>query len=461
MKKVFYIILWATLFFSCKKQNPVINSGDIVSEEYLGKIKAFLKDSLSASDYGRLDFTHGVLSKQKHCWYLRLGWLHKKPERDFVLLQSDSLGNCKIGHIIQLDRDSSNDQAQFNGQIEVLSLSGKLVTHSIISNGFVQTLHPRLFSYTTSNDLAAEPLLLPTPTQMGPYYEDLPEVIVVGYISTNGGSSVTFNELLSFESLINLGYGSSNPGPGTSTGSGNPGGSGGSAVYSPISGGTGNGIQQSQDLIINYESSASLPGINIESYMQCFNNIADAGAECSLSLLVDLPVNDNPYVIFNWNSGAVGHSFLKLTKSGGGQSISQIIGFAPTKPFQALLSTTPVAGKIVDNAGHKYNASLTMPISPSQLNTAIQSIEKNSSAPYDIVNFNCVNFSVQVLNALRPTNPLSVPLLEIPGTAASLSSTPEGLYILLSRMKAAGGPEATNIITDDILFAGGSHGACN
>jgi hypothetical protein len=462
MKKVFNIILLVGLTCSCKKQNPIVDSGKLVSDDYLVKVSRFLKDSLNEEDYGRLDFRHGLLSKQKQCWYLRLAWLHKKPERDFILLQTDSLGNCKKGHIILLDRPSHYDPAQFYGQIDVLSLQRKLELHSIISNGFAESLHPRLFSNTRTNDLTDIPLLLPAPTQMGPVYEELPEVMVVGYISPNGGSGISYQELLSFESLINLGYGSPSPGSGTgSATAAGSGGSAGSAVYSPLSGGSGSGIEPSQDLIINYESSAGLPGINLQSYMQCFANIPDDAAQCSLSLLADLPVNDNPYIIFNWNSGAVGHCFLRLTKSGNGESVSQTIGFAPTKAFQALVSSVPVAGKMVDNGNHKYNASLTMPVTPLQLNTAIQAIEKNSSALYDLVNFNCVNFSVQVINSIRPDNPLSVPLLQIPGNAASLSSTPEGLYILLNRMKAAGGPEASNIITDDILFAAPSHGPCN
>jgi hypothetical protein len=101
-----------------------------------------------------------------------------------------------------------------------------------------------------------------------------------------------------------------------------------------------------------------------------------------------------------------------------------------------------------------------MNITPAQLATEISTIETLSGTPYDLVNYNCVNFSVGVINAIRPGNPLIVPPMVVPG-AMPLSNTPEGLYVLLSRMKAAGGTDALNIVTDEVMFAPNSHGACN
>jgi hypothetical protein len=141
--------------------------------------------------------------------------------------------------------------------------------------------------------------------------------------------------------------------------------------------------------------------------------------------------------------------------------VTQIIGFTAAKPFQAIVSPAPVPGKMVDNAGHKYNSSLTMNISTGQLNSEILEIAYLSGIiQYSIENYNCVDFALQVVNAIRGTNPLSIPKYQIPGQPG-ISNTPEGLYKLLSNMKAAGGPEAKNILTDAVLTAGISHGPCN
>ena len=130
------------------------------------------------------------------------------------------------------------------------------------------------------------------------------------------------------------------------------------------------------------------------------------------------------------------------------------------RPAGSLAASAAVTSKIVDNQGHKYNASLTMNITPAQLATEIHTIEALSGTQYDLINYNCVNFSVAVMNAIRSTNPLVVPPMVSP-EGTSLSNTPEGLYVALSRLKEAGGTDAPNIALDVVNFAGNSHGPCN
>jgi len=470
MKKILWITACSIIILACNKQTAPLGSAGLANSttspgllpaRYLETVKAFLKGNLFQADYARLDFNRGLFSKQKEHWFLRLCWLGSRPERDFVLLQTDSLGNCSQGRMIQLVRDSNIDQSVFNGDISILSLSREQVLNSPVTNGFIETLHPGLFSRITANSESIDPLLQPEPSLPAPVYENLPEILILGTIPAGGTTGLTYSELMSFESLINLGYGYGYSSAGSGSGSGS------SGIYTPVSGGggssgsDGSGVQISNDITVNVETSTSLPAINVQAYMKCFREIPDQGAQCSVTLFTDLPVNDNPFLLFNWNTGAVGHSYLQLTKSANGQVLTQVLGFTATKPFQTMVSSGPVAGKIVDNGGHKYNASLTMNITPVQLEAEIAAIESLSSSNYDLVNFNCVNFSVQVLNAIRPSNPLIVPEFQIPGAPQALSSTPEGLYILLSQMKAAGGAEAGYILTDEILFSSASHGACN
>jgi hypothetical protein len=121
----------------------------------------------------------------------------------------------------------------------------------------------------------------------------------------------------------------------------------------------------------------------------------------------------------------------------------------------------PVAGKIVDNAAHKYNASLTMSLTPAQLQTEISAITAIGNIPqYDMWENNCVDYAVGILNKVRPSNPLEVIKLKDP-SSGDLYNTPQGLYMALDEMKQANGPEAKNITTDIVSHAGTSHGACN
>jgi hypothetical protein len=466
MKKYVYLLSFFLILCSCQKEGRQLGSDSFLPEGYLEQVKGFLRTRLSGSDYANVDFLRGLLSKQNTNWYLRLAWVHKSLNQDFLLLRTDSLGNCQQSLIIGLDKDSCRNCAVFNGRITLSGLNRQVLMSSVISQGYIEALH-------SSPSISL--MDLPAPLQAGPPYQSLPEVIVVGYLPATSGASPSLGDLVNLEALGSLGYGggaSAGPGAGAggTTGSGSFGSSGngtiygasGSAeVYSPLNGGSGSGIQPSNDVVVNFETSTSLPAINVSAYMQCFSSIPDAGAQCSVTIYADLPVNDNPQFIFNWNSGAVGHSFLQLTKTGTGGSVTQVIGFTASKPFQAMVSPGAVPSKIVDNQGHKFNASLTMNITSAQLNLEIATIEALSTINYDIVNYNCVNFSVQVLNAVRSGIPLVVPDFQIPGASQALSSTPEGLYILLSQMKKAGGPEAGNIITNEILWAQMSHGACN
>jgi hypothetical protein len=438
MKKFLSVPL-LLLFFCCKKQ-----PGQIVPNPFLTNVKGCLKGSVADSDYNNLDFDRGLLSKQKDIWFLRLAFKNKNLENDFLLLQTDSLGNCNNGKIIHLEKGQVND-ALFNGKISIQSLNRGQITSSVITDGYVEALHPRRFSGNTiTNSLD----LLPDPAQV------LPEVIVVGYIPASGG--ISYADYLYLEGLMgfsgNTGSGGSGAGSVPSFG-----------IYSPVSGGgSGAGILPSHDLNINYESSIYKPGIDVAAYMKCFSLVPDPGAQCSVTIFTDLPVNDDPSAFFNWYTGATGHSFLQLTKTNGSQSVTQIVGFTAQKPFQAIGASNPVASKMVDNADHKWNAALTMNITPSQLNSEIQQIRYLSGImQYSISNYNCVDFALQVINTIRGVNPLIIPKYQIPGQPMSASNTPEGLYKLLDNMKVAGGAEAKNILTDVVLHAGTSHGACN
>ena len=53
------------------------------------------------------------------------------------------------------------------------------------------------------------------------------------------------------------------------------------------------------------------------------------------------------------------------------QSIQQNIGFYPNQGWKSIATPAPIPGKFVDNAGHEFNASLKMSLTPEELQSII------------------------------------------------------------------------------------------
>jgi hypothetical protein len=457
MKKNIYIALLSIVVFSCKKQehqNIPATSNQI--DNYMANVKAYLKENLYDSDYNKVDFNNSVLSKQGINWFLRIAFMNTKLSTDFVLLQSDSIGSCVTGKFIHIRRDSSNMQT-FNGKISIASFQHIATIKKVTEN----------IAATLSCDVAVEGLNEDA-CDIIPAYDCsdcLPEVIVVGYLPSAGGGGISYGDYLNLLTLAGGGATGGATGTGGSTsgsnGSGTSGNGTSSGIYSPIAvpPGIPGPPKPSADITINYETSASKPGINVAAYMQAFTLIPDAGAQCAVTIFADLPVDDDPSYIFNAMSGATGHCFLQLTKTNGTQSITQIIGFTASKPL-AILGTT-VPGKIVDNSLHKYNASLSLSITPAQLQTEINAINAIGSTPnYNIWTNNCVGYALGILNDVRPTNPLAIALSPVPGSAESYQ-TPQGLYLSLGALRQQNGPDAKNITLGVVSYAHTSYGPGN
>ncbi|HVM87901.1 MAG TPA: hypothetical protein VMT76_06910 [Puia sp.] len=452
MKKYISVLLLSAIIFSCKKQEGKneMPPGSIKDTSYLANVKAYLKDNLSDTDYANIDQANMVISKEGTNWLLRVGLLRKNISCDFILLQTDTLGNCSTGRFVHITRDST-DMEVFNGKISTESLQHDNAIYKKVTNNIAQTLSCGGEAEESLNAGACD--IIPS-TDCG---DCLPEVVVIGYLnsgSSTGGGGISYGDYLN---LVDLAGGG---------GTGNTYSGGSSGVYSPINlpvnsggGSVAPPVKASPDVTVNYSAEYAKPGIDVNAFMKCFSSIPDAGASCSVSIFTDLPVNDDPEYIFNILTGATGHCFLQLTKTNGTQSVTQIIGKTTSKVVAVL--GFPVQGKIVDNAGHKYNASLTMNITPQQLQTEIDAITATGNNPqYDIWENNCVDYAVGILNKIRPSNPLQVVKLLDP-MSGDLYNTPQGLYLALDQMKTANGTESKNITTNVAQHAGTSHGGCN
>ena len=435
-----YILSFFLLFFACQKEIGHKESANEIPENYKKTFKNWLQKNISAEQYASLDFSKIQIAKDQNESFIEIGFLNKSFSSDFLLLKTDFYGNGTNGRIVHLEKDNSTP-SQFNGKIIIEDLQANELVNSQISNGYIVVFHKEMQGTVSVNSLAT-PDVVPAPA-----VQTLPEVIVVGYLNPYPtGSSMLFTDYMSFQSMLG------NPNGGSPVASGS---------YSPVPGGSGGaGTTLPLVLPITVESSFSAPGINVKTYLDCFASIADAGSQCTISIFCDLPVNNDPAIFFNWYTGATGHVFLQLTKSNSGSSISQTLGFTAQKALQAIGASNPVASKMVDNGGHKYNATLKMNITPDQLNTAIGKIELLSNLQYSITNFNCVDFALQVMNCIRGTSPLVVPKYQIPGQPMSNSNTPEGLYMLLESMQAQNTPDAKNILMDVVQYAPKSSGPC-
>lgn len=419
MKNTLFTTLFLLLFFSCKKEEMTemqssSQGTDIIQKQskYLSNVKVFLKESLSKDDYAGLNFNkiNTIKFDSGKIYLLRIQL--NKAGNEFILLTTDTLGNCTKGMIVNIEdskkqtKDISNKSSNpFNGNIIKTSLDRKITNSIKIINGYKEQ------SKTSKEDVIPEDNLL--------------SVIVTAYIYSNGTINYAdwFNLLDLFApydfGIYNYGYEQY----------GDP----LFSYYTPVNpdySGSGRYIPEDKPKEVSYEYVENRPAIEVDDYLKCFDNIPDAGATCSIEIFTDLPVNGNPYNFFNWENGSPGHTFLQIKKSNGSQSVQQNIGFYPDQSWKTILTPAPVTGKFADNADHEFNASFKMNLSPEQLQSVITEIEYLAKfVKYDIDEYNCTDFALQVFNIVRTGNALEIPKYNIPGGMAPFgTNTPHGLY---------------------------------
>jgi hypothetical protein len=468
MKKIFYLsIVVSMILVACKKDrkpltSPLLND---VPPDYISLVQKFVKGHVSDIDYNKLDLNNYRISKQKQKWYLRFPFKNKLLSTDFVLLQTDSMGNVDSGKMIHLEKifssNMAGDNTSYNGSIGISSLDRSTVVYSAITKGYIESFHSRLFATTNKEGSFPVPIA----------YDEMPEVVVVGYrpsASSDGGLSIS--DYMMLQSLFDGGSGS---GHGAGGGGGAPGtgtsGSTGYGVYSPVDGGSYGNVTNNPtppahvepNIVLYFDESFSRPAIDLNAWLKCFSNIPDAGATSSITLFGDLPRDDDPGAGINLWNGNTGHCFLQLSKTNGPQSVSQVIGFTAQSAGKAIVNSNAfVPSKIADNAGHKYNCSITIPLSANGLNKVISTIKSLADMAYSIVNYDCLDFALNVINAVRPAGPLVIDKVYDPNNPFSNIATGPKLYTLLQSMIRNGSVETPNILVGNSMYAGASHGPC-
>lgn len=476
MPKITILLLCILWLMSCRK----IKDASFEGQSFMERIQMQLSDSLNEQMNAKVDYNGAILTKlyNDSLIFLRIPIIGSEIENNFILLQVEENGKISEGRIVEIEQisglqdykinnpgsaitASSLYPTRFNGSISIQYINGTHIFHSAIINGYVNEWHKNEFLSTrVEEDIDVYPI---KPAA----YKVLPEVVITASSGGGGGYSYT-----SWYSLGSFFYGSSVAGSGNSyTGLSI------SAYYSSANGSSStsadggnskhetkdNYIREDKPILVDFELLTE-DVIDVDGYLKCFDLLHDVGANCSIELFTDIPVDGKPMVGFDAQTGSPGHTFLQLTKSSNGQRINQNIGFYPASPFKTLLTTAPIDGVFADNQHHEFNASIKMDITAEQLKIVINQIKRIARSPkYDIDDYNCTDFALSVFNSVRGTNILEIPKLDIPETMNPYgSNTPQGVYLKLKEMKSKNSTEANNITIPGVKgYVGKSHGSCN
>lgn len=447
MKKLLFISVILLGLVSCKKE---INNNPGQSAT-LEKIRVQLKDSLTEIDFQLLDFNKVVSSKipVENFSMLRIGLKGIPISKSFIVLKLNSDQQMITGKKIYIERSTNVNSAKthtlFNGHIVINFLNGSTLLKSTVTNGFIDAFGKSIADKNAKETVQEVPLM--------------PDVVIVSSYPKTGG--YTSDDLYNMQSMVN-GSGTSANGTANSSGYYSP--ADPTANSSGIYTYSGGGSSTTEPILIDFETGQENPAINVNQYIKCFSTIPDAGATYTLKILTDIPVDKDPGVFFDWDNGSPGHTFLQFTKTNGSASVQQNIGFYPDQGWKTGLTPAPVKGKFVDNASHEFNASLLMPLSPERFQSALTRVGYLARfVQYDIDDYNCTDFALEVFNYVRPGNEITIPMYDLPGGAAPKgTSTPGGLFQQLQLMKSRGDNEAKNILFPGVKgFAGRSKGPCN
>ena len=446
MKKQLFILFSIFVFIaSCKKES----TPQIVDNLLPEIIKSYLKDSLSTNDFKALDFTSSTVCNYNGGTSIYIiPFVNNQRTQNFVAVKIINAENIYQAKIIELiannDERSGPKIRSFNGSISIQSLDRRTVMNSPIVNGYISSWHQVKMEAVEREEIAIVQVV------------DLPDVVMVAYLPTSG-YGISTSELLNMSAILGGGsWGGNSYYQGInyfSKGGGNGGGVGGGVSKAP-----------STPVKIDFETGNENPAIDIAKYLKCFGNVPDAGSKCTIRILTDIPVDSDPSTFFDYTTGSPGHTFIQITKATESQSVQQNIGFYPVTGWKTFTTPAPVDGKLVDNAGHEFNASLSMNLSPQDFQSVLTHISYLSRfIKYDIDDYNCTDFALDVFNYRRGGNQLAIPKYDLPGGQAPAgTSTPQGLYQKLDEMKKQGGADANKIVIPGVKgFAGESHGPCN
>jgi len=428
-----FLFIGITLFIAvlaCNKNDVNLTP----SQTLASKVILSLKDSVSTQDFTTLDSKKTIVYKldEEH----KVLHISTQDSNRFILVETDNAGTIIKGKILQFTTNASgikSNQSTFNGNINVSFLNGNLVNQSVIVNN--QVSRQKNNSGITSN-FVTDKLKALEEEYNGPRPPSQ-EVVVISHLYSNF-SFFAFN-LLDIAGIGDY-----------------------CDMYLPIYPDYGGGSDDILTLNINVPE--DLKPVNPKKMIDCFGTISSVGATYSISIESTLPVDKDPTASFTLSNGVSGgHAFLTLTKTNAnGETISQVMGFYPVNSLNSA-STFPVSSQIVNDEGHKFNASYTVSVNSNQFQSAVNQILSLSNNGYSLLTFNCTTFALNVLSSaginlnVQPSSYLPGISIGYPPIPTALPVyTPNELYLQIQNLKNNGDSKA-NVENKN---AGSSHGPC-
>ncbi|WP_353151424.1 hypothetical protein [Chryseobacterium sp.] len=176
--------------------------------------------------------------------------------------------------------------------------------------------------------------------------------------------------------------------------------------------------------------------INLQQLIDCFNNIpSNAQTTYKITIHTALAEPGKPYQVYNATDKTPGHAFITMQKTNGSASRSLTFGFYPSADsWMSILKNAEDSsiGK-EDDEKRRSDASYTINVTSTAFNNARNVALSGSLQKYDLNDFNCTNYAIQVFEAAMGSGTG----LQVPNSAVGYK-TPSSLYLRLSDMKTAG-----------------------
>lgn len=398
MKKIMVAVFFGLLFSNCQKE---------VADPNKDRLQ-IIASKMAAADFQRIDRqsiqSFSINEDRQVLFRARMG------EAELVVL-FDRQNRIISGKILEVGMDSISRPAS----AQVYSLDGGVTETYVIENGIArkeQVVRPSSMPEDECDDCT------------------IPEFITV--TSYASGTSEQF----SYYSLYWI-LGGSSP----------------QDAYLPLYSDSGAG---GDAITVDLTESTDKEKIDVQKFIDCFGQVSGDLATYTITIAADLPVDRNSCVFFDWKDRFPGHAYVELSKSNPYSTVRQTFGFYPSVSFK-VLTGHDIDSKIVNDGGHEYQARYTISVSASQFQAAVNKLITESTHPYNVSYYNCVNFAVDVFNAGGGN--LSVPQYSIPGFGVpGGSSSPQGLYEQIRGLQLQGNPMAYT--TQQKEFMNPSNGPC-
>lgn len=449
MKKILLLALLTLMlitYYSCTK-NDTPYPREAFKDPFVSEAVNFVRENVSSSEFATLDLEGYSLMK--------------KNEKDVIGVRLDVKGSdhkrfAVVGKTAKgltgnwVDVSQMDTEPGKTGTLVTSSFSGADKSNVTFTEGRVTKVNSVIDgkSKTTIVRYGANGVPLKTTTGARvskPDSEDpdgiwLPEVTVIGYYNYAPVNYFSLFYYFNQNPTYTYTYQTANP-----------------YIYGYGGGGGGSSVVVDLQPV----EITSGPAADLAKRMNCFSNVpSNASTTYSLTVYADIPDNTNPsIVLYGTNPG---HAFVTLTKTNGSTTVSQTFGFYPANGIKSI-TFDHVTSKIVNDASHEYNAKITIPnMTEAQFNTAKSTALSNSGNTYDLNDYNCTDYAVDIFNSVSVPGFSQLTVADnITPVGINYKTTPGGLYKALNQLKQGGGSMAPFIQVGVNTSAAGSAGECN